>query len=226
MIKAVFFDIDDTLVDHSTAIHDATVDLYKSLNLDIAFDEFQAGWAAAHARYYPRFLRGEMSYLDAYRARVRDAVDQKMTDEAVDSLFAGYLARYEGCWTLFPDALPCLDRLQSVTLGIISNGRGVEQRRKLRNLGIESRFAFVCVSEDIGIAKPAPAIFLHACGAMGVRPIEAVYVGDQYEIDACAAREAGLDAIWLDRRAVAAATHPVQVIKTLDELPDIVVQPG
>jgi putative hydrolase of the HAD superfamily len=199
-VRAVFFDIDDTLVDHTAAMGVATRALFASLSLDESFDAFHQRWKAAHARHYPRFLRGELSYAASARARARDAIDAAMTDEAADALFEKYLAVYERGWTLFPDVLPCLDSLRHVRLGIISNGRADEQTRKLKRLDVDQRFEIVCVSEDVGAAKPSPRIFEHACRLAGIAPNEALYVGDQYELDACAARAAGIRSVWLNRR--------------------------
>jgi putative hydrolase of the HAD superfamily len=84
-------------------------------------------------------------------------------------------------------------------LGIISNGRSNEQRRKLTAVKNSHRFEHVLVSEDCGHAKPGAEIFRLACRMAGVPAAQALYVGDQYELDACGARNAGLRGIWLDR---------------------------
>ena len=75
------------------------------------------------------------------------------------------------------------------------------------------------ISEDVGFAKPAPDIFLRACDAAAVEPAEALYVGDQYELDASAARDAGLQSVWLNRRAVVVPGCKITTIESLDELP-------
>ena len=156
VIQAVFFDIDDTLVQHTAAIHAATVALHGRLVPHVPFEEFHGRWKAAHARHYPRFLRGESSYLESSRNRVREGIDPAITDAAADEIFTTYLADYESGWTLYDDVVPCLDKLRHVPLGIISNGRTTEQHRKLSTLGVADRFKCVCVSEDVGIAKPDP----------------------------------------------------------------------
>lgn len=215
----IFFDIDDTLIDHSTAIRAATVLLHKRVNPSMAFEAFAAAWDQAHRRHYPRFLSGEVSYETVVRARVCEAINADFSDEESAEVFRDYLADYAAAWSLFPDVLPCLDRLRACRLGVISNGRSDEQRRKLAATQLADRFECVLVSEDCGHAKPSATIFRLACEAVRVSPLQAVYVGDHYELDACGARDAGLRGIWLDRRGMASQDHRGPLIGSLNDLP-------
>ena len=61
------------------------------------------------------------------------------------------------------------------------------------------RFEAVLCAAELGVAKPAPEAFHAACTALDLRPGEVAYVGDQPDIDARGAVEAGLRGIWLDR---------------------------
>jgi putative hydrolase of the HAD superfamily len=214
----VLFDLDDTLIDHRSAMRTATVALYEMVTVPASLETFVESWHEAHRRYYPKYLAGEMPYTMTVRARIRETIDEGMGDEEADRLFRDYLATYEAGWSLFPDVLPCLERFGSTRLGIISNGRSEEQRKKLAVTGIAHRFDSIVISEDCGYPKPRAEIFHRACEAMNVSPAAAAYVGDQYELDACAARAAGLEGIWLDRIAKASATHQGPIIASLHDL--------
>ena len=214
----ILFDIDDTLLDHSAAMRLAAACLHANLRLDVSKEDFLAAWQGALNHYYPLYLKGEITYESARRARIRKTIDPGLADQEADQLFATYLAVYETAWTLFPDVLSCLDRLASFRMGIISNGRASEQRKKLTRFGLANRFDHVLLSEDCGFAKPDQEIFRSACKAMGVLPAKAIYVGDQYQIDACGARSAGLIGIWLDRQGNASDHHDPPVMRSLDEL--------
>jgi putative hydrolase of the HAD superfamily len=217
----IFFDIDDTLIDHSTAIKQATVRLYERLDLSLALEDFVARWQQAHRELYPRFLNGEWSYEAVVRERVHRAIDADMSDGQADRMFGQYLADYEAGWSLLPDVLPCLDRLRACRLGVISNGRSDEQRRKLTATGIADRFEHIVISEDCGHPKPSAVIFRLACEAVDVPPAQAIYVGDHYEIDIEGARHAGLEAIWLDRFGDLSSDHQGPVISSLDGLASV-----
>jgi putative hydrolase of the HAD superfamily len=214
----VLFDIDDTLLDHGAAERSAATFLYKSVGASVPLEEFLVKWAAALERHFARYLTGEVSYQGQRRDRVREMVDRSLSDETADRIFAGYLASYEAGWSLFSDVLPCLDSLAQHRLGVISNGQGVQQRRKLAQTGIVDRFECVVISEECGCAKPDPTIFLRACAEAGESPANSVYVGDRYDLDAQAARTAGLRGIWLDRKEGATAEHVSPIIRSLDRL--------
>jgi putative hydrolase of the HAD superfamily len=220
----LFFDIDGTLLDQSTAERAGALAIHRTFGAEAPVEEFVSRWSTALERQFVRYLTGELTYQGQGRSRVREVLDPTLTDEAADRIFDEYLAAYEAAWSLFPDVLSSLDQLSQYRLGVISNGQSHEQRRKLVNTGIEGRFEWIFVSEECGWAKPSREIFEHACVATGESPANVVYVGDSYDFDACAARRAGLTGVWLDRPGGAAAKHAPPVIGTLKELPRLLAE--
>src|SRR5687768_11113505 len=118
----VLFDIDETLLDHRTTERAAATALHRIADVTRPLGDFVAAWAEALERNFGRYLAGELSYEDQRRARIREVVDPELTDEAADRLLAHYLDAYLAGAALFPDVLPCLDRLAGARhrLGIIS----------------------------------------------------------------------------------------------------------
>lgn len=104
------------------------------------------------------------------RERIWDAVDPNLSPAQADALFATYMSAYHAAWRLFDDVVRCYPRCNHARLGIVTNGRAAEQRKKLSVLGIAPRFVHVAISEEVGVAKPDPAIFLGACSAMRIAP--------------------------------------------------------
>lgn len=214
----VLFDLDDTLLDHAAALRSAATLLHGTVGSSMSLEEFLARWDEALERHFARYLAGEVSYQGQRRDRVRELIDASLSDEAADRLLTSYLAEYAASWSLYPDALPCLDALAEHRLGVITNGQGDQQRSKLTKTGIMDRFECVLISEECGFAKPDSMIFLRACSLLGERPENTVYVGDRYDLDAQAARMAGLRGVWLDRKGNATAEHEPPIIVTLDRL--------
>ena len=222
----ILFDIDGTLLDDAASERAGAAALYAVAAESDSLEEFTRAWSAASQRHYARYLAGETDFQGQRRARVREIVDDSLTDAAADRLFEVYLAAYESAWTLYPDALGCLDALTCHRLGVVSNGHGAQQRRKLERLGIADRFEGVLISSEAGCRKPAAGIFLKACALLGTRPEDALYVGDRYEIDALGARAAGLAGVWLDRDGSRTAAHEPPIISSLGELLGHVGRPG
>ena len=137
------------------------------------------------------------------RARDRRRRWVRGFDAYFDRLFAHYADA--GAWQVYPevpDVLAVL-RARGVALAVVSN---FDSRLSplLEALGIASFFDAVVCSGEVGVAKPDRAIFAHALAALGVEAPEALHVGDSRKADYDGARAAGIDALLVDRRAVAA----------------------
>lgn len=120
----------------------------------------------------------------------------------------------------YDDVVPGLLRLKGRALiGSVSNGNA-----DLQAIGLAHHFQVSVAASQFGVAKPDPAIFHHACRALGVAPQDALYVGDDILLDVQAAQKAGLRAVWLNRTAsVRHLEHgvvPDAICTNFDELLD------
>ena len=68
-----------------------------------------------------------------------------------------------------------------------------------QQLGLPNWLQLIVTSQEVGFTKPHPKIFQAAIKRAGVKPSEAIYVGDQYQYDIVGANEAGMRGILLDR---------------------------
>ncbi|MEK7243582.1 MAG: HAD family hydrolase, partial [Thermodesulfobacteriota bacterium] len=224
----IFFDIDDTLLDHTSAETQAAQQFYAHFRrrLPQCEPDFVALWQHVAEQYMAAFLAGAMSFPEQRRRRIRAVFPTAMADEEADRLFRVYLAYYEQSWRAFPDVLPCFDRLAAHTLGILSNGHTSQQAKKLEILGIVARFTVVVTSEAVGVAKPDPRIFTWACHAVAAHPTQCVYVGDRLESDARAAHQAGWIGVWLNRTGPEMGPPDVITIPDLGDLPRVMAKLG
>lgn len=86
---------------------------------------------------------------------------------------------------------------QGVRLGIISNW-DLRLRTLYQRMALERLFPVLACSAELGVEKPDPAIFRAACQAAGVRPCQAVHLGDDPVKDVEGAAQAGLAALHFD----------------------------
>jgi putative hydrolase of the HAD superfamily len=202
-IKAVLWDVDDTLFDYTGSDNAAALAHIEAEGLtscDASPKAALARWRSVMEEQYARFVAGEIGFLDHRRERARQFLGARLSDEQADAWFGRYVARYEAAWMLFPDTLAALDALADTHRhGVLSNSSVRNQDRKLTRLGIRDRFEVFLCSHELGCAKPDPAAFLAACEALALPPHEVAYVGDRLDLDAEAAVAAGLAGVWLDR---------------------------
>ena len=120
---------------------------------------------------------------------------------------------------LFDDVRPALDDLtrRGLTLGIVSNFTP-NLELVLRELGIAKYFSVVAVSAVVRVEKPDRAIFDHAARAAKCAGKEIAHVGDGVHADVEGARNAGWDAILLDRDNWYPDYSAAPRIRTLGEL--------
>ena len=198
MIRAVLFDLDDTLWPIVPVIVRAELDLYEWLQThapavarDHSIDSLRERRAA--------LLASEPAYridlLSLRHAGLTEAFQQCGADMAlVDRAIAVFNASRNAV-TPYDDVLPGLLKLGGyVALGSISNGSA-----DLEAIGLAEHFKVSISAREFGCAKPDPAIFHAACAALQVLPSEAVYVGDDPALDIEGAQQAGLRAVWMNR---------------------------
>lgn len=224
----IFFDLDDTLLDDRGAQAAYLPLVYAAWRdrLPHSEQEFPGVWRTALQHHFDRHVRGELSYDEQRRARIRDVFQvPSLTDADTDRLMREFLDIYEASWRLFDDVLPVLDALGDRPLGVITNGADVQQRGKLERMGIADRFEVILSSEVAGLGKPDPRIFVQAAARLNAAPDRCVHVGDDWMRDVEGARGAGFRAVWLDRRnsgETSFADQSVMRINTLTQLLHIV----
>lgn len=97
-------------------------------------------------------------------------------------------------------------------VGVLSHGWTSKQAEKLIRLGVADKFdpTAIFISEKIGINKPNPKLYARAAEELGLRPDEMIYIGDSPAHDVAPARSLGMTTIWARRASKWQAT-PEQV---------------
>ncbi|MDH6624068.1 putative hydrolase of the HAD superfamily [Streptomyces sp. LBL] len=227
-IRAVVWDVDDTLFDYTTADREGMRGHLVAEGLLAGYgtpERALARWREITDQQWARFSAGETSFEGQRRDRVRVFLGEKLTDDEADAWFSRYLGHYERAWSLFPDVLPALDTLAvSHRHAVLSNSSIHVQDRKLRALGVHDRFEAILCAAELGVSKPEAGAFLAACDALRLAPHQVAYVGDHPEIDGRGAADAGLLSVWIDRGGVYATVAPPvgpRRIASLAELPAV-----
>ena len=204
-MKAVLFDVDDTLYDQVIPFQKAYEQLFKEY-YTLPLEELYR-----RSRYYSDEVfeatqRGEMSMNAMYIYRVKKAFESfgvSITDGdalAFQSLYAANQKKLEVSKTMRGIIELCGQH--NILMGVITNGPSQHQWNKVRALNIEDWIPkeHIFVSGDIGVSKPHIEIFNHVEKAMNLIPEETLFIGDTFHSDIVGAKGAGWKAIWLNRR--------------------------
>ena len=143
--------------------------------------------------------------------------------EARDLLLATHMRELSRVVECPSHHAPLLAELrQRYRLAVVSNfDYAPTCRAILDREGIAPLFETVVISDEIGWRKPKPVIFETALDRMGLRPSEALFVGDRADIDVIGARGVGMPTVWINREASGLPEDiqpPDFEIRDLDEL--------
>lgn len=192
-IQAVVFDLDNTLTDFIQAKDDAiraAVDAMIDAGLDVDA-------ATAHRHIYDIYLQEGIEY-----QRVFDRFLQEVAGEVSHRVLAAAVVAYrrarDGSLVLYPHATMVLNRLlrDGYGLAVVSDAPRFEAWLRLCRLGLHHQFDHVFTYDDTGARKPDPLPFQMALDELGVRPDQAVMIGDWPTRDIRGAKDLGLHTVW------------------------------
>jgi FMN phosphatase YigB (HAD superfamily) len=143
-------------------------------------------------------------------------------------LTGAHMGMLVGLVRMPPHHVAVLDALRArARLGLCSNWSWTPSALAiLESAGLASRLDALAISHDVGVRKPRPEIFEAALAALGVTPGEALHVGDNLEADVAGAAALGIRTVWITRcvadpeaaRARAPQARPDFVVRDLAEL--------
>ena len=227
-IKAVIFDIDDTLFDRRSAqklVFESFKDKYAELFESVDSHILQTAFFEADrlsTEYF--FVSGKSISLRQERYRLFLSMLELDNSYAAE-MSNYYISLYGKINTPVDGAVEILKSLHAnYKLGVISNGITKTQYNKLEQLGIKEFFDSIMISEEAGMQKPDLPIFWESAKALSCRPEECLYIGNSYNGDIVGSAEAGMKSCWYNpskARPVEMVVTPDYEIASLSELNDI-----
>ena len=212
MIKAVIFDMYETLITH----YDSP--LYFSMHMAadsrIPVEEFQALWMPTDTE---RTI-GQLSFEDA----IRDILMKKdrYSDTLLEKIIEKRIAVKKDCFEhLHPEIIPMLRKLreQGIKVGLISNCFS-EEAVVIRESTLFSCFDAVYLSYEQGVKKPDPEIFTRCMKELQVKAEECLFVGDGGSHELEASDTLGmkpLQAIWYLKEGTLHRIKPMEEYEQL-----------
>lgn len=213
-IKAVIFDVDETLVDRNAAL---------ILLFEYFIDKYAGKYPYEGSReelikYMIEIDENGYSGLEKFFRNLQKRWKLPLT---VEEFIKERNDIFGGLSVPFPEMFEVLDCLKGkYKLGIITNGYSSVQREKIRKVNIAEYFDDIIVSGEQPFAKPDPGIFQLSCKNLGVKPEEAIFVGDYYPNDIAGAMNAKIKPIWISNNPDEHKEYPGIRVKRLKDILD------
>jgi len=197
--QLLFFDLDDTLIDHLGAEEGAqreTFETFPALYAGLSFDVWIGRYRTVNRVLWGAYGRGEIDRHTLQHQRFRQPLHELALDAGQAHVVGTfYMQTYRRHWRLNEGAEEILeDAARLGIVGVVSNGFVETQHAKMKRFRLDRWVKHLVLSEDVGAMKPARAIFDAAVRTVGHAAIERkVYIGDSFEHDVVGAKGAG----WL-----------------------------
>ena len=193
MIRAVIFDLDNTLVDFMAMKRravEAAAWAMVDCGLAMTLQEAEQGVFRAyeelgieHQQVFDHFLTSELGYID-YKILAAGIV--------------AYRKAREAALQPYPHVVETITALmrRGLKLALLSDAPRREAWLRLCQVSLHHHFETVIAYEDTGYHKPSPEPFRRVLKDLGVAPGEAIMVGDWPERDMAGAKSEGLWTAW------------------------------
>jgi putative hydrolase of the HAD superfamily len=222
-IKAILFDIDDTLYDREKS---------QPLVLEKIIQRLpQIFWALNKELILEAFLESDrISTIDweagLHHADIRDYRNKLFLKTLnlplcyAEAITEVYLQEYPFINAPVDGAVELVAKTsRRFQTGVITNSMPDVQYQKITTLGLRGYFSCVVIATEIGLKKPDPRIFTYTSDKLSLKPGECLYLGDNYENDIIGAKEAGMASCWF-RQGKTIVDNPVKadyIVESLEE---------
>ncbi|RJS75121.1 TIGR02253 family HAD-type hydrolase [Candidatus Bathyarchaeota archaeon] len=195
-MKAVLFDIEDTLYDTSLQMRMTRLNAVRAMigaGLPIDLETGYKTLEEIVNQYGPHYTK----HFD----RLLERLGLKWDPAVIAAGVVAYRETSDAYLKPFPDTVPTLIRLRDMgyKLGVVSAGRSVKQWQKLIQLGVHHLFHSVVISEEQGTEDFNVELFMKCMDELGVKPGETVYLSSKPNKGILYANKAGIVTVRVRR---------------------------
>lgn len=223
MIKNLFFDLDDTILDFRTAERRAVARTLADIGV-AATDEILNRYSEINLVQWKRLERGEITRKEVKEGRYRKLFEEFSICASPERTTAIYETHLSHGHIFMDGAEELLQNLyKNYNLYIVSNGTLSVQKGRIASADIAKFFKGIFISEELGADKPDKTFFdICFSKAVGLSKSETAIVGDSLTSDILGGKNAGVTTIWYNPRGeMKKEILPDYEIKNLFDLPPL-----
>lgn len=236
-VKAILFDLDNTLIETSRAGEVALKKTSEFLKTTLGLDDSTVCTICDKFKqklFHESFDCSAGQTIDDVRAHHwEESIKETVGNCSMPSLPAQCYNMWKSSrlelLTLSPQVCNLLKQLRSsYKLLLLTNGVAQTQREKVATAGCEEFFDAIVIAGEHKEQKPFPSIFRLCFSMLEVEAQDCVMVGDSLDTDIQGGLNAGVRAtVWINSAGGAVSdgsVKPDYTITTVLELPDILAQ--
>ncbi len=199
----IFFDLDDTLLDHKKAEKAALMETKSSFPFlnSISNEKLTDVYHKINKSLWHEYNHGRIDKHTLQSLRFANTLRELNLPVSVSTEVSEvYMNCYEKYWEWVEGASEVFDELASnYQVGILTNGFAETQAKKFHKFGLDKKVSHYVVSEEVGYLKPHPFIFDYATKLTGRAKDEIMYVGDSYNSDIEGGSSFGWQTAWFTK---------------------------
>lgn len=227
MINTVFFDLYNTLIHYFPSREDSLANTLKSMGIPAKPTDLIRPFSVADEFFYKensanpvnkRSHDEQFSFYKDYQRRLLENAGIETNDNMLSEIVMTW-SKQKYSQVLYEDVNPTFEVIKNMglSIGLISN-IDKDISPMLKELGIYNDFKIIVTSLEAGFCKPAPEIFHYACSKAGIKPENAAFVGDQYNVDVIGSSSAGMKGMLIDRADCHQESNQHPRLKSLGEI--------
>lgn len=224
--RAIFFDLDNTLLDFDRSEYNAIRRVLTMHGLP-SDDAAAATYSAVNKSFWEAFERGEIPREAIFEGRFQKLLELLHVSGDSKKMSEDYFVCLSEGHDVIEDAPAVLRKIRELGIAVYATTNGIcfTQRKRIRESGLEPLFNGVFISEEIGVQKPERAYFEYVLAHIPPEQRRAVLVvGDSQSSDMLGARNAHLDCCWYNPKHLPGAQPVTYEIDRLGALPEILIK--
>jgi HAD superfamily hydrolase (TIGR02253 family) len=224
MIKAIIFDLDNTLIDFMTMKKMSVAGAIRSMQdagLDISNNKAQKILYALYDKHGMEYQKVFQDFLK----QVIGKIDYKILAHAI----VGYRKVERGFMQPYPKVKSTLRNLEKrgIRLAILTDAPRMRAWLRLAEMEISDYFEFVLTYDDTKVKKPDKKAFVKMLNKLKLNPEEVLMVGDSLDKDIKGAKSMGMKTCYAKYGDVGVSNDKIKadyVLKSVEDLLGIVVE--
>jgi putative hydrolase of the HAD superfamily len=215
-IKALIFDLDNTILDRSKTFLNFSNKLINEYFTEVTDIEQQKIIEQIVVTDQDGYKEKKQMFIELLEILPWN------NKPSVEELLEFYTSEYVSSALLMEDALEILQYIKTkYKIGLITNGKIIIQYGKIDKLNLREYFDTIVVSEEAGIKKPNKGIFEIALKSLNLRSEDCIYIGDHPVNDIDGADKAGMKTIWIKVNQPWKDELTVKPLKTITKLNEL-----